>query len=53
MSMGLAFWILMLIWLVVGGLQWNGHVWASWGGSLLTFILFLLLGWHVFGAPLH
>ena len=52
MTISLAFWILMLIWLVFG-------VWYSWpnhvavGGNLLIFILFGLLGWHAFGAPIH
>ena len=52
MTIGLAFWILMLLWLVFG-------IWQSWpnqyvvGGNLLLFILLLLLGWHDFGAPIH
>jgi hypothetical protein len=54
MSLGLAFWILMLIWLVFG-------LWSSWpfegikplGGTLVLFLLLLLLGWKVFGPPLH
>ena len=51
MSMGLAYWILMLVWLVF-------RVWQSWpnqtviGGDLLIFILFVLLGWKVFGPPI-
>ncbi len=56
MTLGLAYWILMLLWVVFG-------VWPNWpaggasfrpfGGSLLLFILLLLLGWHVFGPPIH
>jgi len=57
MSLGLVFWILMLIWLVFGA-------WTRWpaikeggfkagGGDLLLFVLLLLLGWHAFGAPIH
>jgi hypothetical protein len=52
MTLGLAFWILMLLWFVFG-------LWYSWpnhylvGGNLLLFILLLLLGWKVFGAPIH
>jgi hypothetical protein len=51
MTLGLAFWILMLLWLAFG-------FWNSWpnhylvGGNLMLFILLLLLGWHSFGAPL-
>jgi hypothetical protein len=52
MTLGLAFWILMLLWLVFG--VW--HAYPNYflvGGSLLLFILLLLLGWKVFGAPIH
>ena len=54
MSFGLIFWILMLLWLVFG--LWNWYVpntrWV-WGHGAFLFILFLLLGWRVFGAPVH
>ena len=56
MTLGLAFWILMLIWLVFGivlPLTPYGHPYAVVGGNLLIFILFLLVGWKTFGAPLH
>jgi hypothetical protein len=52
MTLGLAYWIIMLVWLVFG-------VWSHWpdlkagGGNLILFILLLILGWKVFGAPLH
>ncbi len=52
MSMSLCYWIVCLVWLVFG-------VWSNWpnvkagGGSLVLFILLLLLGWKVFGPPLH
>lgn len=57
MSMGLVFWILMLIWLIFGlGLQfgWFGpnQTYAVWGNTLLLFILFVLLGWKVFGPAI-
>jgi hypothetical protein len=52
-TLGLAFWILMLIWLVWGlWTTWpNPQGWAS--GNLVLFILLLLLGWHAFGPPIH
>lgn len=56
MTFALAYWILMLIWFVFG-------CWSNWpvskasigpmGGSVLMFVLLVLLGWAVFGAPLH
>lgn len=57
MTLGLAFYILLLLWLVFG-LAWNwpgGPVGAygPMGNSILLFFLFLLLGWKVFGPPLH
>ncbi len=53
MTLALAFWILMLIWLVFG---LSVHYWPGsppWVGTLLLFILFLLLGWKTFGSPIH
>ncbi len=54
MTLGLAFWILMLLWLVCS-LPNNSFLgpYAPWGGWVLGFLLFLLLGWHAFGPPLH
>jgi hypothetical protein len=56
MGLGLIFWILMLLWLVFG-------IWSNWaagtpsikafGGDLLAFILFLVIGWKIFGAPVQ
>ncbi len=53
MTLGLAFYIIMLLWLV--GAFWRGWPGGpqAWGPDLLLFILFLLLGWHDFGAPIH
>ena len=47
--------LLNLIWLVFGGLLHFGMITAAWAGAstLLLFVLFLILGWQVFGAPLH
>jgi uncharacterized membrane protein len=55
MTLGLAFWIIMLIWLVFGGLLHFGIVTMAWAGvsTLLLFVLFALLGWQIFGPPLH
>jgi hypothetical protein len=56
MSIGLLFWLLMIIWLVFGFAQNWGVVpgpYGLWGHSLLLFILLGLLGWAQFGAPLH
>ena len=57
MPLSIFFWILMLLWLVLG-------LWTSWpgqpglpygplGSNLLLFILLLLLGWAVFGAAVR
>lgn len=56
MTLGLCFWVLMLLWLVFG-------LWSNWpatgsairplGGTMLLFILLVLLGWHSFGPPIH
>ncbi len=56
MTFALAFWVLMLIWLVFGVVvpfAWPAGPYHPIVNGLLLFILFLLLGWRVFGAPLH
>lgn len=56
MSKGLAFWILMLLWLVLAlWISWPppGGSWYFTGSTLLLFLLFSLLGWQVFGAPVR
>ena len=56
MSLGLAYWIVMLVWVVFNA--WSIYpagaagIKAS-GGSLVLLLLLILLGWQVFGAPLH
>lgn len=55
MTLGLAFWVCMLLWFVVGAAPWmqGPPNWPTIGGSLLLFVLLLLLGWHEFGPPIH
>jgi hypothetical protein len=55
MTRGLAFWVLMIIWLVFGIAAHFGLVgtYGPIGGVVLLFILFVLLGWQVFGAPIR
>lgn len=55
MTRGLAFWILMLLWLVLG-VAWHFAVFGGvvvWGLALIPFLLLLLRGWQVFGPPLR
>jgi hypothetical protein len=45
----------MLLWLVFG--FWANYTpnqpypFKTWGGNVLLFLLFLILGWQTFGAP--
>ena len=56
MTFGLIYWIMMLLWLIFGIWGWYTPQQPRWGwvghGAFL-FVLFLLLGWRVFGAPVH
>lgn len=54
MSLQLIFWILMLIWLIFGFAWHGGYLtgpYGGWGNTVLLFVLFLILGWAVFGSP--
>ena len=59
MTIGLLFWVIMLILLLFGfwGARpaggtgpWN---WTSFGASFIVWILLALLGWQVFGPAIH
>lgn len=54
MTLQLIFWILMLIWLIFGVAYHGGYLagpYGVWGNTVLLFVLFLILGWAVFGSP--
>lgn len=55
MPMRIAFYVLLLIWLIFGLVINFGGPYYHFAGAndLLLFILFLLLGWKVFGPPLQ
>lgn len=54
MSMGLLFWILMLLSVLFGWWSWYGpRTYGPLGTNLLLLILLALLGWKVFGAPIN
>lgn len=60
MSFAILYWILMLLWLLFGvwgnwprAGQTNGAGYRPLGGTLLLFILLLILGWRAFGPPVH
>ena len=51
MPIGIAFWVLMLIWLVFGlvGHMFVAAATAATVSTVLLFFLFFFLGWKVFG----
>ncbi|MES2367487.1 MAG: hypothetical protein V4563_16545 [Pseudomonadota bacterium] len=55
MGLDLLFWMLMIIWLIFGGLAWYEPAAPHWRGgyNLLNFVLFAILGWKVFGAAIR
>ena len=56
MSIGLLFWILMVLWFFSWiGRTWRPEVapWAIGASDLLFFVLLFLLGWHSFGFVIH
>jgi len=57
MPAGLLFWIIMLIWILAG--LWSDYTpgqpypFKRLPGNLMTFVLFLVIGWKVFGPPIQ
>lgn len=53
LSIGLLFWILMIIWLVFGGwLYWSPPNYRPVGAHFFLWFLLFLLGWGTFGFPI-
>lgn len=55
MTKGLAFWVIMIIWLIFAIVWHFGLVggFGPIGAMAIVFVLFCLLGWQVFGAPIR
>lgn len=54
MSIGLLFWILMILWIVSWiGTRWGPYTTYVYASDFLFFVLLFLLGWKVFGFILH
>jgi hypothetical protein len=54
MTIGLLFWVLMVIALIFGFVTRVGQFAAyGWGFNWLLWILLFLLGWHAFGFIIH
>lgn len=56
MTLGLLFWILMLLWLIgygYGTFRAEAVAWQVAGPNILLFILLVCLGWKVFGSPIQ
>lgn len=52
MTKAFVFWLLMLLWLLLG-VWWYWPGYAVIGvGVCIPFLLFALLGWQVFGRPI-
>jgi len=59
MSLAFLFWLIMILWLLFS-LWWGGRgptgAWSfgpAVGGSFILWILLFMLGWRVFGFPIH
>ena len=53
MTIGLLFWVLMLLWLVFGfWVYWPAEDKRTFGGHFLLWFLLFLLGWATFGFPI-
>ncbi len=55
MSMRMLYWILILLWVLFLGWHSYNNGWTLYvgGGGIIQFILFVLLGWKVFGKPIE
>ncbi len=53
MTLGLLFWVIMIIGLLFGGYTNRANI-GTWAmGNLVIWVLLALLGWQVFGPAIH
>lgn len=53
-TFGFIFWLLMILWAIYGAFGWWSPQPNWWyGHGFFLFVLFFLLGWRVFGQPIH
>ena len=52
MTLSMLFWLLMLLALLFGGSKRLSERAPPWSSNLLLWIMLLVLGWAVFGAPI-
>jgi len=54
MPIAIAYWIPMLLWLIWGILYiYPSGAFIAGGTALIQFLLFLIIGWRLFGKPLQ
>ena len=54
MTLQILFWFLMILWAVFSVWSWRDpiNIGARGGWYTLVFVLFAILGWAIFGAPI-
>jgi hypothetical protein len=55
MSLGLCFWIIIIVLILFFGAFWGGVIHPNYFGlgNVVELALFILLGWNAFGPPLR
>ena len=53
MTLGVWYWIVMFLWLFYGAWKDRAAIWPAYGGHLLHFLLFAIIGWKLFGSPVQ
>lgn len=54
MTLQIWFWLFMALWLFFGIWRERANPPATWAGGLaVEFILFVIIGWQVFGSPVR
>lgn len=51
MSLQFWFWIMMAAWLLFHGWRYKSDPAYPWSGGIIPFLLFLIVGWQLFGNP--
>ncbi len=54
MPLAIAFWVVYLIWIILGAVTiWHSGGYLFVGSNIILLLLLGIVGWQLFGAPIH
>lgn len=54
MRRGGLYWLIVILWIlsIIGAFNWPAQPWFVWGNHIVELLLFILIGWDLYGPML-